>query len=142
MEVVSVEQRDGFEIRMTTDKQNGFVNAIPMAYMNGLYVGDERFAKMLVDRGIKPELRDGNQNVCSVGFCAAEQKWYGWSHRAIFGFGIGSVAAEGDCCTSSGFTAEYEAEHPERVISVPVGFEAKTLDDAKRMALAYAESVG
>lgn len=27
---------------------------------------------------------------CSIGFNEEEQKWYGWSHRAIFGFGIGS----------------------------------------------------
>ncbi len=26
-----------------------------------------------------------------------EQKWYGWSHRAIYGFGIGSTCKKGDC---------------------------------------------
>jgi len=35
--------------------------------------------------------------ICQIGFCEKEQKWYGWSHRAIYGFGIGSVVKKGDC---------------------------------------------
>ena len=35
--------------------------------------------------------------VCSIGFSEKEQKWYGWSHRACYGFGIGSTCKEGDC---------------------------------------------
>jgi len=34
---------------------------------------------------------------CCLGFSEKEQKWYGWSHRAIFGFGIGSIIKKGDC---------------------------------------------
>ncbi|WP_138438568.1 hypothetical protein [Marinobacter alexandrii] len=33
----------------------------------------------------------------TIGFNPKEQKWYGWSHRAIFGFGIGSTCKRGDC---------------------------------------------
>lgn len=33
----------------------------------------------------------------NIGFNAAERKWYGWSHRAAFGFGIGSKCKKGDC---------------------------------------------
>ena len=32
-----------------------------------------------------------------IGFNPAEQKWYGWSHRAIFGFGVGSECKKGAC---------------------------------------------
>lgn len=32
----------------------------------------------------------------SMGFDPKEQKWYGWSHRAKFGFGIGSTVKPGD----------------------------------------------
>ena len=35
--------------------------------------------------------------VCSIGFNPTEQKWYGWSHRAIYGFGIGSEVKFGNC---------------------------------------------
>ena len=33
----------------------------------------------------------------NIAFSPSEQKWYGWSHRAIFGFGIGSTCKKGDC---------------------------------------------
>ena len=80
-------------------------------------------------------------DVPSIGFSESEQKWYGWSHRAVYGFGLGYVAAEGDSCTTSGFIEEYAKAHPELDLSVPVGFEVVTLDDAKRVAIAFAESV-
>ena len=65
-----------------------------------------------------------------IGFSEKEQKWYGWSHRAIYGFGIGDEVKEGDCCASAA---------PGKAL--PVGFKAKTLNDAKKMAEAFAESV-
>ena len=37
------------------------------------------------------------ENSASIGFSESEQKWYGWSHRAIFGFGIGSKVTQEDC---------------------------------------------
>lgn len=109
----------------------------------GDYIGSKKMAHFLcAKRGIKPEKSCPSHNVCSIGFCGAEQKWYGWSHRAICGFGIGSVAKRGDCCATSGWVEEYLLEHPEEDKSVPIGFEAKNLEDAKTMAIAFAESVG
>lgn len=110
---------------------------------DGDYIGDVKTARYLVlKRGIAPELRTPTSNGCSVGFCESEQKWYGWSHRAIFGFGIGAVTEEGDCHATPGVTVEYLAEHPEADISIPVGTVAETLADARRFACAFAESVG
>lgn len=64
----------------------------------GHYIGNTKRAHNLCKkRGIAPELASPDHKVCSVGFCAAEQKWYGWSHRAIYGFGIGSRVKPGDC---------------------------------------------
>ena len=97
---------------------------------------DEATKEYLEKRGIVPE-----DHKLSIGFCEQEQKWYGWSHRAIYGFGVGDVVKEGDCTATSGWTDEYLAEHPEEDLSLPVGFKAETLDDAKRMAIAFAESV-
>ena len=109
---------------------------------SGDYIGNPKDARLLIaKKGIKPEKAQPSHSVCSIGFNEEAQKWYGWSHRAIFGFGIGDVVKEGDCCAESGWTEEYLAEHPEEDTSLPVGFEAKTLDDAKRMAMAFAESV-
>ena len=113
---------------------------------SGAYIGNPKTAhRLVVKRGIQPELRESGcdgVNVCSIGFCEKEQKWYGWSHRAIHGFGIGDVVDEGDCCASPGWTDEWLAEHPEADESLPVGFTAKTGTDCKRMAVAFAESVG
>lgn len=108
----------------------------------GNYIGNKQMAHLLcTKRGIKPEKANPTHKVCSIGFCEAEQKWYGWSHRAIFGFGVGSEVKEGDCCASSGYTQEYLEGHPEDDLSLPVGFIAKDLIDAKRMAISFADSV-
>ena len=61
----------------------------------------------------------------SIGFSEKEQKWYGWSPRAIYGFGIGSEVKEGDC--------GYE------IHGGP--WKAKTLDDAKQMAKDFSKAV-
>lgn len=63
---------------------------------DGGYIGDESFAKILEERGIQPETIPGKK-VCSIGFSEREQKWYGWSHRAMYSFGIGSEVKQGDC---------------------------------------------
>lgn len=76
---------------------------------DGAYIGNVETARHLVhNRGIAPELRETTDSVCSVGFCQSEQKWYGWSHRAMFGFGIGSKVSKGDC--------GYVASTPEELI--------------------------
>lgn len=58
------------------------------------------------------------------------------------GFQIGDVASEGDLVTQSGYIEEYAKLHPELDRTVPVGFIAKTEEDAKKMAIAFADSVG
>ena len=109
---------------------------------SGDYIGNGKDARFLVvKRGIKPEKRSPTSNVCSIGWCEKEQKWYGWSHRAIYGFGVGDVVKEGDCTASSGYTESYLREHPEDDTSLRVGFTAKDLIDAKIMAMAFAASV-
>lgn len=72
--------------------------------------------------GIKKETLPGH-NVPSIGFSEKEQKWYGWSHRAIYGFGVGSQVKKGH--------AGYKGKQ----------WTAKTLTDAKRMATDFAEAV-
>jgi len=54
-------------------------------------VGMEDNVKFLADREITDELTHG------VGFSPKDGKWYGWSHRAIYGFKIGSTCKKGDC---------------------------------------------
>jgi len=158
MEVVLVRHyKAGYEIRvekLTEEEAGGVPGGMVMksAYTpDGYYIGNGRCAHYLVvKRGIKPEIipSDGPQakgrrgHVCSIGFCEAEQKWYGWSHRALYGFGIGDIVdSEDHLCATSGWTDEYLRDHPEADVSLPIGFEAKTLADCKKMAIAFAESV-
>jgi len=53
----------------------------------------------IVDRGLTQVQNMNNvaMNSANIGFSEDEQKWYGWSHRAFYGFGIGSEVNKGDC---------------------------------------------
>ena len=137
------DNKDAKELVDAINQNTGNTVIVKTAYTpDGKYVGDKKAAHFLyTKKGIKPELSDPTHKVCSIGFCEKEQKWYGWSHRAIYGFGVGDIVKEGDCTNSSGYIEEYLKEHPEDDTSLPVGFTAKDLIDAKRMAMAFAESV-
>ncbi len=120
------------------------------------YIGDPvRAYRLCKIRGIKPQPRpketypdefseynSGAGPTCSIGFCEHEQKWYGWSHRAICGFGVGSVVDSADhVCATSGWIDEFLEKQPELDLRLPIGFEAKTLEDAKQMAVSFASAV-
>jgi len=93
---------------------------------NGDYIGNSKKAYILCKkRGIIPELISKRHKTCSIGYCEKERKWYGWSHRAIYGFGIGHRVKKGDCSSER----------------IAVGFKIKNLRDAKKVAIAMAESV-
>lgn len=61
-------------------------------------VGMENSLGFLLKRGITEQIQDGygSPKTACIGFNPVEQKWYGWSHRAIFGFGVGSECRKGD----------------------------------------------
>jgi hypothetical protein len=96
----------------------------------GEWIGNPKTAYHLcVTRGIQPELRTPDSQVCSIGFSVKDGKWYGWSHRAIFGFKIGSKCLKGHCHYSPrghGGRGEWTA---------------KTVADARQMACDFAEGV-
>ena len=98
-----------------------------LSIIDGSYIGDTKTANRLWKKfGIEEfHLAQPSHKVCSIGFSPSRQKWYGWSHRAIYGFGIGFKIKKGDCGAES----------------LSIGFKAKTLNDCKKMAIAFAESV-
>ena len=160
---------------------------------DGNYIGTPEFAAFLCGkRGIAPETITPNGKVYCIGFSGRDQKWYGWSHRAVYGFGIGSKIESSDCAyepkNKEDFRQnclrfwqsdnhakvwavadergpegelgvltswEYADTVPNKKLSSKISgvfsaypdewglgeWEAKTLDDAKRMAIAFAESV-
>ena len=64
----------------------------------------------------------------SLGFSEKEQKWYGWSHRAIHGFKVGDVCKDSQCGVGEGYTFKD-------------GDKLKTLDDCKQRAIDFAKSI-
>jgi len=106
---------------------NGDTVESVLAYtVDGKCIGSKEMAHLLVvDCGIVPELATPTSRVCTIGFCKREAKWYGWSHRACYGFEVGDVADEGSCLEEE----------------LPDDFVVNSLEDAKRMAIAFAECV-
>ena len=96
----------------------------------GSYIGDIGYTWYLTHvMGLSNlESIDNNSEwTVSIGFNEKEQKWYGWSHRARHGFGIG------DSTNIDLINLEY--------IDKTLAAKVETLDDAKQMAIAFAKSV-
>lgn len=63
-----------------------------------------------------------------LGFSEKEQKYYGWSHRAIYGFGIGYECKKGHC----GYEEMIKQGHK---------LKCDTLEDCKQAAIDFAKSI-
>lgn len=89
-------------------------------------------ADQLDRMGIKREPpRQPSHTVSSTGFSEKDQKWYGWSHRAIAGFGVGDEVKDHDILSSlSDVGGKYEP-----------GYKPKSLAECKAMAEAFADAV-
>lgn len=81
----------------TLPDDNGMVyySKIDGSYLSRVGMEDE--LSFLLKRGITEQIQgsEGEHNTCCIGFNPIKQKWYGWSHRAICGFGIGSKCKQG-----------------------------------------------
>lgn len=71
---------------------DSYVSKIDGSYIT--FKGLEENLKFLIKRGIN-QIQSYDGNTACLGFNEDEQKWYGWSHRAIYGFGIGSECKKG-----------------------------------------------
>jgi len=111
------------------------INGSPVERLNESD-GLEKFFKK---HGIKPE--KGRAKKPAIGFSEDEQKWYGWSHRAIYGFKIGDVVKKGDLTAESGWIDGKAPNGRTNPYPLKVGFKAKTLEDAKKIAIAFASAV-
>jgi hypothetical protein len=131
--VLSVRDEDGYEVR--TEKcsiglrDNSEVDMeSSYAKKSGCYVGEEKEMKHLIDKmGIDPDTLEAPKDchVCTIGLNPKSKTWFGWSHRAINGFGVGDKPL-----AATPFGNETNHQGP-----------AKDLDQAKEYALEFAESV-
>ena len=99
---------------------------------DGDWIGDSVWAYRLTAlKGIAPEKADPSHSVCSIGYCAQERKWYGWSHRAMCGFGIGDRVFDPKWPKATEKTPP--RRHGDEVI--------QSLEQAKEAAKTYARDV-
>jgi len=139
---------------------------------SGDYIGSKQDAhRLCYKRGIAPEKASPNHGVCSIGFSKKDNKWFGWSHRGIFGYTIGSKVTKKSCAFNPSNKKEfydslkewYKDRKDVELVKVHDGvkiisgnlvqmetypekwgrgeWEAKTMEDAKRMAIDYASGI-
>ncbi len=69
--------------------------------VDGSFIGipNDGTTRFIRGKGLSQVQKNPNTDgtVASVGFSEKEQKWYGWSHRAIYGFGVGAECKKGHC---------------------------------------------
>lgn len=116
--------------------------------ISGACIGDRITAEYLCEtRDISPELATHKSTVCSIGFCKREQKWYGWSRLSrtrIKGFGIGSTSKHMVGHPAQDSDIPYRKrplrpkQTPRTTQAIMEKWTAKTLDDARQMAVDFA----
>ena len=80
----------------TGSKPGDTVTMISVLNKQGDYAGAaEDMRKFFDDHGIAPEMRNEDSSVCCIGWSENEQKYYGWSHRAVRGYAKGDKSFDG-----------------------------------------------
>lgn len=117
-------------VNLVGDPDSHAIEMVSAYTHKGQYIGSAKDAAFLVDeKGIMPEISAPDHNVCSIGFCEKDKKWYGWSHRAICGFKIGDRIYEEEY----GNDKTKFTKHGKKKI--------KDMKDAKLSAIRFADSV-
>ncbi len=98
---------------------------------HGDWIGKPKFAKRLSDRGIAPIKAHKRHCICSIGYCAEKRMWYGWSHRAICGFGIGDMV----------FNERMRGRTDHTPFKKHGTVKIESLEQAKKAAINFARSV-
>lgn len=109
---------------------------------DGSYVGTPEDTIRYLHLGIREFYTRNGGKVACIGWDPEKRLWYGWSHRAIYGFGIGHIVQEGSIVRSNGWIEGCpEYEESER-IKPQVGYVARTRSDCRYLAERFAEAVG
>lgn len=129
METTGTVQQDGYEIR-TVLLDDGTTTMEAAFAPDGDYIGTPEDAhKIVTERGIAPVAASPGETCC-IGFCEREQRWFGWSHRAMTAYGIGDTIFADDIL---------HLDYPDRY---PAATTLGSLDACRQAAVDFAESVG
>ena len=85
---------------MVPKDEYGSPEDMPITYAlskSGGYIGDSKTAYRLVHKFGIEHFENPDCKTCCVGYSPKSKKWYGWSHRAIYGFKVGSTVKKGSC---------------------------------------------
>ena len=88
-DIVPIPDELYFQDHVGPKNSKQYISKFDKSYIT--FVGMEDNVQFLADREITEELTHG------VGYSPKDNKWYGWSHRAIYGFEIGSTCKKGNC---------------------------------------------
>lgn len=92
------------------DDGQAYLSKVDDSYAGRVGMEDDNgLLDFFIEHGIS-ELQADTGDVACLGFSAAEQQWYGWSHRAIYGFEVGSEVKRGDCGYKPTNEADFNAE--------------------------------
>lgn len=130
IEVVKRDKLKGWELRkeIWTDEL-GVKHLKILGYTpSGQLIGNALVAKDLVETwGINPEKIGEEYYSCTIGFCAKENRWYGWSFNAICGFEVGDMLYDKDFGTDETSVIKHGS------------IKIETLEQAKQSAINFAE---
>lgn len=105
---------------------------------SGAYIGNSRWAhRIFVNWGLIDVQPSELGQTCCVGFSPASKRWFGWSHRARCGFGVGDKLFDPDWRPRGAS----EEEMDKMPFVRRGGRTIRSLAEAKRAALAFAEYV-
>ncbi|MBN2256690.1 MAG: hypothetical protein JW704_02550 [Anaerolineaceae bacterium] len=117
------------DMKLDREADEEFVRRLPPKTIEELMESMSALEKFKEKHGIVSQKRRSDSTVHSIGFSEKEQKWYGWSHRAIVGFGVGDKIFDPDF----GDDNTLFVKHGEKTI--------KSMKDAEVAARAFAEYV-
>lgn len=95
--------------------------------LSGDYIGPSHMAyELILNRGVSPEKITPEDFECAIGFCKAEQAWFGWTEQNIARFVVGTPIFNG--------LGDFDAHTDVKKIPIK---RVKSLEEAKNFAIAF-----
>ncbi len=137
--------REHFDLRREVRRDYGWPWTVMWScysMQDGSYVGVPERAIRYLRLGIRRFYTKEDGKTSCTGYSPESGKWYGWSHRAIYGFEIGYVVKGGSIVRGNGWIKGCPQYEESEKLKPPMGFVAETRYDCRYLAERFAEAVG